>query len=94
MIPAQELSTMNTVPYAEEAVDLFLSYLNAMMNVIQAAKYGDDCYTIHGEEYYDEDTPESTYVLSALRDLGYYIDKEALADASGEVGYSTVVSWE
>lgn len=51
MIPAKELSTMKETPYGEDAVNLFLSYLNAMLNVIQAAKYGDDSYTIFGEEY-------------------------------------------
>ena len=93
MIPAKELSTMKTEPYAEEAVDLYLAYLNAMMNIIQAAKYGEDCYIIHGEEYYDEDTPESTYVLDSLRDLGYYINKKALFDIDGEVNYSTKICW-
>ena len=93
MIPSKELANIKTEPYTEEAVDLYLAYLNAMMNVIQAAKYGDDCYIIHGEEYYDEDTPESTYVLDSLRDLGYYINKKALFDIDGEINYSTKIYW-
>ena len=93
MIPSRELENMKTEPCVEEAVDLYLAYINAMMNIIQAAKYGDDCYIIHGEEYYDEDIPESTYVLDSLRDLGYYINKEAMSDVDGEVQYSTVISW-
>ena len=93
MIPSKELATMKTEHYAEEAVDLYLAYLNAMMNVIQSAKYGEDCYIIHGEEYYEEDTPESTYVLDSLRDLGYYINKRAMFDIDGEVNYSTIISW-
>ena len=93
MIPSKELATMKTEPYAEEAVDLYLAYLNAMMNVIQSAKYGEYCYIIHGEEYYDEDTPESTYVLDSLRDLGYYISKKVMSDINGEVNYSTEISW-
>ena len=93
MIPSRELVTMNTEPYVEEAVDLYLANINAMMNIIQAAKYGDDCHIIHGEEYYEEETPESTYVLDSLRDLGYYINKEAMSDVDGEVQYSTVISW-
>ena len=93
MIPSRELENMKTEPCVEEAVDLYLAYINAMMNIIQAAKYGDDCYIIHGEEYYDEDIPESTYVLDSLRDLGYYINKEAMSDINGEVQYSTKISW-
>ena len=64
-----------------------------MMNIIQAAKYGDDCYIIHGEEYYVEDTPKSTYVLDSLRDLGYYINKKAMFNINSEVQYSTKISW-
>ena len=93
MIPSKELATMKTEPYAEEAVDLYLAHLSAMINIIQADKYGDDCYIIHGEEYYDEDTYKSTYVLDSLRDLGYYINKEAMSNINGEVNYSTVISW-
>jgi hypothetical protein len=93
MIPYNELANMKTEPYAEEAVDLYLAYLNAMMNVIQAAKYGDDCYIVHGEEYYEEETPESTYVLDSLRELGYYIEKKSMFNIDGEVQYSTVISW-
>lgn len=93
MIPAKELSTMKETPYGEDAVNLFLSYLNAMMNVIQSAKYGEDCYIIHGEEYYEEDTPESIYVLDSLRDLGYCINKRCMFNIDGECQYSTVISW-
>ena len=93
MIPAKELSTMKETPYGEDAVNLFLSYLNTMINVIQAAKYGDDSYIIFGEEYYEEDTPESTYVLDSLRELGYYIEKKSMFNIDGEVQYSTVISW-
>lgn len=84
---------MKETPYGEDAVNLFLSYLNAMMNVIQAAKYVDDCYIIYGEEYYEEETPESTYVLDSLRDLGYYINKKAMFNINSEVQYSTEISW-
>lgn len=93
MIPSKELANMKTEPYAEEAVDLYLAYLNAMMNIIQSAKYGDDCYIIHGEEYYEEDTPESIYVLDSLRDLGYCVDKKSMFNIDGECQYSTVISW-
>ena len=93
MIPSKELANMKTEPYAEEAVDLYLAYLNAMMNTIQAAKYGDDCYIIYGEEYYEEETPESTYVIDSLRELGYYIEKKSMFNIDGECQYSTVVSW-
>ena len=93
MIPSKELANMKTEPYTEEAVDLYLAYLNAMMNVIQSAKYGDDSYIIFGEEYYEEDTPESTYVLDSLRELGYYIEKKSMFNIDGECQYSTVISW-
>ena len=93
MIPAKELSTMKETPYGEDAVNLFLSYLNTMINIIQSAKYGDDCYIIHGEEYYEEETPESTYVVDSLRELGYYIEKKSMFNIDGECQYSTVISW-
>ena len=93
MIPAKELSTMKETAYGEDAVNLFLYYLNAMLNVIQAAKYGDDSYTIFGEEFYEEETPESTYVIDSLRELGYYIEKKVMFNIDDEVQYSTVVSW-
>ena len=84
---------MKTEPYAEEAVDLYLAHLSAMMNIIQAAKYGDDCYIIHGEEYYDEDTPESAYAIDSLRELGYYIEKKSMFNIDGGVNYITEISW-
>ena len=93
MIPSKELATMKTEPYAEEAIDLYLAYLSAMMNIVQVAKYGDDCHIIHGEEYYEEETPESTYVIGSLRELGYYIEKKLMFNIDGECQYSTVVSW-
>ena len=93
MIPAKELSTMKETPYGEDAVNLFLSYLNTMINVIQAAKYGDDSYIIFGEEYYEEDTPESAYAIDSLRELGYHIEKKSMFNIDGECQYSTVVSW-
>ena len=93
MIPSKELANMKTEPYTEEAVDLYLAYLNTMINVIQAAKYGDDSYIIFGEEYYKEDTPESAYAIDSLRELGYYIEKKSMFNIDGECQYSTVVSW-
>ena len=93
MIPAKELSTMKETLYGEDAVNLFLSYLNTMINVIQAAKYGDDSYIIFGEEYYEEDTPESIYVIDSLRELGYTVEKDCLLDFYGEPEYSTIISW-
>ena len=93
MIPAKELSSMKETPYGEDAVNLFLSYLNTMINVIQAAKYGDDSYIIFGGEYYEEDTPESSYAIDSLRELGYYIEKKLMFNTDGECQYSTVISW-
>lgn len=93
MIPAKELATMKTTMYAEEAVDLHLAYLSMMINVIQSAKYGDSDYTIFGDEYYEEDSPESCYVLDCFREGGYFIEKNSVFDINGECQYSTVISW-
>ena len=93
MIPAKELATMKTNMYAEEAVDLHLAYLNMMINVIQSAKYGDSDYTIFGDEYYEEDTPESCYVLDCFRESGYFINKNGAYDINGEYQNTTIISW-
>lgn len=93
-VTARELRGMKLTPLGEDVVDLSLAFHLTMVGIIFSAKEGKDCYYICGEDYYEEDTPESWYVLDCLRDLGYSVDKYLDWDSLGEPIYSVVVSWE
>ena len=93
MIKAKELREMNQHPYGGDSVDLYLAMNTVMLDIIYAAKDGKEYYIIDGEEYYDEDTSESCYVIACLDELGYTIDKDIEWDALGQPSFSTIISW-
>ena len=93
MVTARELREMKSTPLGEDVVDLFLALSLTMVGIIFSAKEGKSKYCIYGEEYYEEYTPESWYVLDCLKGLGYSVDKCLDWDSLGEPVYSVMISW-
>ena len=93
MVRAKELREMEQHPCGGCSVDLSLAMNLVMVDIIHAAKDGREYHRIEGEEYYDEDTAESCYVLDCLDELGYTVGKDVEWDAFGETSFVTVISW-
>lgn len=76
-----------------DSIDLYKMFSLVMADIINCAKDGCEYYRIEGEEYFHRETPESTYVLDCLEDLGYTVEIIVKCNLFGEYKYITIISW-